>query len=81
MCLLVGMILLTPHHIADFPSFAPSSGGGERMAPGWRLWDSSRAGGLPVGWDHELGSQERCRCWQKTAQMMDQGTSAREVGK
>lgn len=51
------------------------------MAPGWRLWDSSRAGGLPVGWDQELGSQERCRCWQKIAQMIDQGTSAREVGK
>lgn len=67
--------------IAGFPSSAPRSVGGGRTAPGWRLWDFSRAGGLPAGWDGESGSQESYRCWQKRSQMIDQKTSAREVGK
>lgn len=63
-----------------FPGSAPGSGGGGGRLQAGGCWASSRAGKLPAGRDHELGGQESCGCWQKSAQMMDQGTSAGERG-
>lgn len=38
-------------------------------------------GGCQPGRDYKTGGQKRCGCWQRSAQMMDQGTSAGEGGK
>lgn len=45
-------------HCASFPGFALGSGGGGGYLWVTGCWDSSRAGGLPAGWDHGTGSQE-----------------------